>query len=314
MKWRGIGLCLLIASIAAIIGHYIPVMGAAVCSIILGMFIRPFIDMNRAAPGIKLCSKKVLQWAIIVMGFTLNFRAVAELGWSSLPLTVVTITVALLAGYIIGCMMHIHDKIRTLISVGTAICGGSAIAAVSPVIEADDEEVAYAISTIFLFNIIAVFTFPVIGHMMNMDQTIFGYFAGTAINDTSSVVAAGYTYGTVAGDTGTIVKLLRALMIVPLCLIIVWLNRSQVSVKRIFPWFILYFCAASIFATLIPIPEVVLIAIKKISVFMIAVAMSAIGLSVDLKQFRQLGYKPVILGALLWLLVTSISLIILHFK
>ncbi|TDM00801.1 YeiH family protein [Macrococcus carouselicus] len=314
MKRRGISLCVLIALAATVAGHFVPLIGAAVFSIIIGMCVRPFVDRQSVDSGAKFCSKKVLQASIVMMGLTLNFRAVAELGWSSLPLTLTTIAVALIAGVVLGRTLKVSGKIRTLISVGTAICGGSAIAAVSPIIEADEEEVAYAISTIFLFNVIAVFLFPVMGHALHMSEVTFGYLAGSAINDTSSVVAAGYTYGNEAGNTATIVKLLRALMIVPLCLMIVWMNRKQVSVKRIFPWFILYFCLASIAATIIPIPEAVNIVIKQLSVLMIAVAMSGIGLSVNIRQFRRLGYQPVLLGALLWFTVTAMSLIMLHIK
>ncbi|ULG71744.1 YeiH family protein [Macrococcus brunensis] len=311
MKWRGILLCLCIAVIATLAGQWMPLIGAAVFSIILGMCVRPFVQMDKVSTGVKFCSKNVLQASIILMGLTLNFKVVASLGWSSLPLSLSTIASALIAGLILGRMLQVKSKLRTLIAVGTAICGGSAIAAVSPVIEAEDEEIAYAISTIFLFNVVAVFLFPAIGHMLNMSQETFGYFAGSAINDTSSVVAAAYTYGVEAGMTATIVKLLRALMIVPLCLGIVWMNRRSVSVGRIFPWFILYFMIASIIATVVPIPAGLAAIIKQSSMFLVAVAMSGIGLSVDLKQFRQLGYRPVLLGVLLWFIVTAVSLVIL---
>ncbi|WJP97628.1 YeiH family protein [Macrococcus bovicus] len=311
MKWRGILLCTGIAVMATLAGQLIPLIGAAVFSIIMGICVRPFIQMDKINTGVKFCSKKVLQASIVLMGLTLNFKVVASHGWSSLPLSLSTIAAALIAGLILGKMLQVKSKLRTLIAVGTAICGGSAIAAVSPVIEAEDEEIAYAISTIFLFNILAVFLFPAIGHMLNMSQETFGYFAGSAINDTSSVVAAAYTYGPEAGSTATIVKLLRALMIVPLCLGIVFINRKSVSVRRIFPWFILYFIIASMIATVVPIPVALSAAIKQLSLFLIAIAMSAIGLSVDLKQFRKLGYQPVLLGAVLWFIVTVVSLMIL---
>lgn len=311
MKWRGILLCTGIAVMATLAGQLMPLIGAAVFSIIMGICVRPFIQMDQINTGVKFCSKKVLQASIVLMGLTLNFKVVASHGWSSLPLSLSTIAAALIAGLVLGKMLHVKSKLRTLIAVGTAICGGSAIAAVSPIIEAEDEEIAYAISTIFLFNILAVFLFPAIGHMLNMSQETFGYFAGSAINDTSSVVAAAYTYGPEAGSTATIVKLLRALMIVPLCLGIVFINRKSVSVRRIFPWFILYFIIASMIAAVVPIPVALSAAIKQLSLFLIAIAMSAIGLSVDLKQFRKLGYQPVLLGAVLWFIVTAVSLMIL---
>lgn len=317
MKTKGIFLTTAVAAVATILGSFVPLIGAAVFSIILGIIIRQLVALpSDYEPGIKYSGKKILQYAIILMGFTLSFRTAVTLGLSSLPITLTTITAALLCSYVIGRWMGIPERIRTLIGVGTAICGGSAIAAASPIVEADDEEIAFSISTIFLFNIIAVFLFPVLGHLLNMTSTGFGYFAGAAINDTSSVVAAGYTFSQEAGDTATVVKLVRALMIVPVCLLllVIKVRREQqeqtVAIKKIMPWFIVYFFLASVFVSIVPLPEELVALIKQAATFMIAVALAGIGLSVDLKSFKAIGYRPVMLGAVTWFIVTVTTLIL----
>lgn len=315
MKRHGVILCSIIAVIATLLGQLFPIIGGIIFSIILGIIISNVIKLpDQYQPGIKFASKKILQYAIIVMGFTLNLRVVVEMGLSSLPITLTTITAALLTSLWLGKVMNIGENIRTLIGVGTAICGGSAIAAASPIVDAKEDEVAFSLSTIFLFNIIAVFIFPVIGHTIGLSDIGFGHFAGTAINDTSSVVAAGYAYSETAGDTATIIKLVRALMIIPVCLILVMvqLKKSEkraFSIKKVFPWFILYFFLASVVTSIINLPEAIISYIKMLSTFMISIAMAGIGLSVSIKQFRSIGIKPVLLGVSVWFVVAGISLI-----
>lgn len=315
MKRHGVILCSIIAVIATLLGQLFPIIGGIIFSIILGIIISNAIKLpDQYQPGIKFASKKILQYAIIVMGFTLNLRVVVEMGLSSLPITLTTITAALLTSLWLGKVMNIGENIRTLIGVGTAICGGSAIAAASPIVDAKEDEVAFSLSTIFLFNIIAVFIFPVIGHTIGLSDIGFGHFAGTAINDTSSVVAAGYAYSETAGDTATIIKLVRALMIIPVCLILVMvqLKKSEkraFSIKKVFPWFILYFFLASVVTSIINLPEAIISYIKMLSTFMISIAMAGIGLSVSIKQFRSIGIKPVLLGTSVWFVVAGISLI-----
>src|SRR5699024_1537947 len=169
-------------------------------------------------PGIRFAGNKVLQWSIVALGLGLSLTQVTSVGVASLSVTLVTITVAFVATLLLGRLLGIPSKLKTLIGVGTAICGGSAIAAATPIIKADEHETAFAISTIFLFNLIAVLVFPLFGHLLGMSDQGFGLWAGTAINDTSSVVAAGYSYSSAAGDHATIVKLTRATLIVPVCL------------------------------------------------------------------------------------------------
>ncbi|RXK17629.1 YeiH family protein [Macrococcus sp. DPC7161] len=314
-KFKGILLCFMIALVSTGLGLWMPVIGSVMFSILIGIVLGNLNLHKSFQPGIKYSSKKLLQYAIILMGFTLSIRTVGSIGVSSLPLTLSTITIALIFSYFVGRYMRIASRISTLIGVGTAICGGSAIAATSPIIKAKDEEIAFSISTIFLFNIVAVFLFPFLGHLFNMSQVGFGYFAGSAINDTSSVVAAGYTYGTEAGDTATIVKLVRALMIVPICFIIAWITSKQdrnMKLSKVFPWFILYFLLASLFVSIVPIPKSWMMVIKTLSTFLISMALAGIGLSVNINTFKKIGIKPVILGALTWFIVAVSSMIILH--
>jgi uncharacterized membrane protein YadS len=216
----GLALVLGLSCIAAWLGSLLPVVGGPVFGILIGMLLgntwgRP----APAVPGILFSSKKVLQWAVIVLGAGISLGQVWHTGVESLSVMLITLAAAFLAAYGFGRWMGVPSNLKSLIGVGTAICGGSAIAAVSPIVEAKEEEIAYSISTIFLFNVIAVLIFPPLGHWMGFSDEAFGLWAGTAINDTSSVVAAGYVYSDAAGEYATIVKLTRTMMIIPICLL-----------------------------------------------------------------------------------------------
>lgn len=310
MKLKGITLCLLVALIATCLGYIFPLIGSMILSIIIGILIGNFINIEPYDEGIKYSGKKLLQYGIILMGFTLSFKTAINLGASSFPLIITSIAAALIVGILGGRLFNINQRISTLIGVGTAICGGSAIAAMSPIIKAKDEEIAFSIATIFFFNIIAVFIFPTAGHWFQLSDTGFGYFAGTAINDTSSVVAAGYAFSEHAGDTATVVKLVRALMIVPICILFALLQTgySSVNLKKVFPWFILYFFLASIIASIIPIPEYVTSSIKLLSTFLMSTALAGIGMTVNIRKFFEIGVKPLGLGAITWMVVIVMSL------
>jgi uncharacterized integral membrane protein (TIGR00698 family) len=224
---------------------------------------------------------------------------------------------------LLGRWLGVDDKLKILIGVGTAICGGSAIAAVTPIIRPEDHDTAFAISTIFLFNIVAVLLFPLLGHMMHLSDLGFGLWAGTAINDTSSVVAAGYSYSKTAGDFATIVKLTRATLIIPVCLVLAFVvaarekrkaatsgTASNFSLARIFPWFILWFLVASGIRTAGVIPLAVQPSIHFIAEFLIIVALTAIGLSANLRRMAASGIKPILLGLGVWMAVAVSSLLV----
>ncbi|HUG57578.1 MAG TPA: YeiH family protein [Candidimonas sp.] len=318
----GLGLAVLVGIFAMMLGRLVPIIGGPVFGIVLGIAIRNTVGVGPLfKPGLEFTSKKVLQWSIIALGFGLSIQQVAKTGMESLAVTLITIAVAFASAYFLGKWLNIPSKLKMLIGVGTAICGGSAIAAVTPIIKPDEHETAFAITTIFIFNIIAVIAFPLMGHWLNMSDVGFGMWAGTAINDTSSVVAAGYSYSQAAGDYATIVKLTRATLIIPICLGLViieaWRHKKQgtgsFNLARIFPWFILWFLVASAIRSTGLIPESFNMPLQLLAQLLIIVALTAIGLSSDLRRMVTAGIRPVLLGLGVWLAVCASSLVVQHF-
>ena len=315
-RWWGFLLSLAVGVVALGLGEYWPLIGGPVFAIVLGMVVRNLIGVSPVfRPGLQFSSKVLLQWSIIGLGFGLSLPQVMRTGLDSLVVTLVTLSVAFVAAYVLGRMLGIPSKLRTLIGVGTAICGGSAIAAVTPIIRPEEHETALAISTIFIFNILAVLIFPVAGHMMNMSDAGFGIWAGTAINDTSSVVAAGYSYSNQAGDHATIVKLTRATLIIPICLVLtgleIWRSRQDgrdFDLMRVFPWFILWFIVASTLRSLGLVPVQWLEPLRWTAQFLMVLALAAIGLSSDLKIMARAGLRPALLGLGVWAAVALSSL------
>jgi uncharacterized integral membrane protein (TIGR00698 family) len=326
LRLRASGLLLAagIALVAWWLGRQLPLIGGPVFGILIGIAVRNLLAPGESFnPGIQFASKQILQWSIIALGFGLSLTQVAKTGLESLSVTLVTMSVAFAAAWLLGRFLKVHDKLKILIGVGTAICGGSAIAAVTPIIKPDDHDTAFAISTIFLFNIVAVLLFPLLGHALHLSDLGFGLWAGTAINDTSSVVAAGYSYSTAAGDYATIVKLTRATLIIPICLLLavgaaMQAKRaakhagvaSNFSLRRIFPWFILWFLVASAVRTAGLVPSAIQPAIHLAAEFMIIVALTAIGLSANLRKMAATGVRPILLGLGVWAAVSVSSLLV----
>lgn len=339
MNWlqkngKGFLLCLAIAIPSWFLGKQFPVIGGAVIAIIAGMIVTLFIkDKTALEAGVKFTSKKILQWAVILLGFGLNLNVIFQTGKQSLPIIICTIATSLIIAYVLHRVMHIPGKISTLVGVGSSICGGSAIAATAPVIDADDEEVAQAISVIFFFNVLAALIFPAFGHMIGFDTTsgeAFGIFAGTAVNDTSSVTAAASTWDAMWGlgsatlDKAVTVKLTRTLAIIPITLVLAFMRtrkeknaagNNKVSMKQIFPFFILYFIAASIITTIAVSAGVdasVFQPIKELSKFFIVLAMAAIGINTNIVKLVKTGGKPIVMGACCWIGITAVSLLVQH--
>lgn len=331
---KGILLCLVIAVPSWFLGKAFPIVGGPVISILLGMIVTLiFTNKDGFETGIKFVSKKVLQWAVILLGFGLNLNIILQTGKQSLPIIIATITTSLVIAYVLHKLMNIPSNISTLVGVGSSICGGSAIAATAPVIGADDEEVAQAISIIFFFNVLAAIIFPAFGSAIGMDATsgeAFGIFAGTAVNDTSSVTAAASTWdsmwalGTATLDKAVTVKLTRTLAIIPITLILAFLRTkkeqsvegNKVSMKQIFPFFILYFIGASVITTIatnMGVDPAVFSPIKELSKFFIVLAMAAIGLNTNIVKLVKTGGKPLIMGLCCWIGITGVSLVMQHF-
>ncbi|MEA4961017.1 YeiH family protein [Lutispora sp.] len=312
----GIFLVAFISIPAWYFGKLFPIIGGPVIGILLGMLFavwkRPLIFDN----GIKYTSKYLLQTAIILLGFEMNLYNVLKVGSQTMLIMLFTLSAAFITGWLVGRSLKLQENTTTLICVGTAICGGSAIAATAPVINADEKEIAYSISTIFLFNIAAVFIFPLIGHIFGMSDTGFGMWAGTAINDTSSVVAAGYSFSDASGSLATIVKLTRTLMIVPITLILSIYTakksatNSSFKFTKIFPWFVLGFILTSIISTIGILSVETCKFLVQAGRFLIIMAMTAIGLNTNLKQLIGNGIKPILLGLSCWFAVASVSLIV----
>ena len=316
--WKGFIFSLIIALPAWFLGKTFSLIGGPVFGILLGMIVAFWKRPHTFDEGIKFTGKKILQYAIILLGFEMNLYTVLTVGQQSLLIIFSTLATAFTTAFFIGKLLKIDSNTTTLIGVGTAICGGSAIAATSPVIKAHDKEVAFSISTIFLFNIIAVFIFPALGHILNLSDNGFGMWAGTAINDTSSVVAAAYSYSHPAGDYATIVKLTRAVMIIPITIFLAFfctkINKQETdyNVGKIFPWFILWFVVASIICTTNILPSYIAKSLTSLGKFSITLAMVAIGLNTNLKHLLKNGIRPILLGLCCWIAVAITSLIIQH--
>lgn len=350
-NWKGILISLLIAVPSWFLGKLFPIVGGPVIAIIAGMIITIFVkDKSAFAGGIKFTSKKVLQWAVILLGFGLDLGVVAKTGAQSLPIICSTIAASLIVAFILCKLAKIPGNISTLIGVGSSICGGSAIAATAPVIGADDEEVAQAISVIFFFNVLAAIIFPYFGQLAGFSTATgeaFGIFAGTAVNDTSSVTACASTWdamwnlGSETLDKAVTVKLTRTLAIIPITLILALYKARQAkkasenvsnenseisdgvvapafSLKKIFPWFILYFIAASLITTLcykfVSNPDAmecvknIFKFLKNCSKFFIILSMAAIGFNTNIIKLVKTGGKPLIMGACCWICITAVSL------
>lgn len=314
--WQGLALAAGLAVVAMILGRWVPTIGGPVFAILLGLLIRNTMGMTPIfTPGLAFASKKVLQWSIIALGFGLSISQVVQTGLESIWVTLVSIAAAFITAAILGRVLNVPEKLRTLIGAGTAICGGSAIAAVAPVIKPEEHETVFAISTIFLFNVIAVLVFPFFGHLLGMSDHGFGLWAGTAINDTSSVVAAAYSWSPAAGDYATVVKLTRATLIIPIVLFYAYLeirkskkSGSSISVRRMIPWFIVWFVVASAVRSTGILPDEVLAALKLLATFLMVSALAAIGLSSNMRVIINTGWQPVALGLGVWMAVSLASL------
>lgn len=332
-NWKGLFLCLAIAVPSVVLGKCFPVIGGPVIAILIGMVLA--VVIKKRAPfesGVKYTSKKILQYAVVLLGFGLNLEVVMETGKQSLPIILCTITTSLVISYVLHKAMHIPGKISTLVGVGSSICGGSAIAATAPVIDADEEDVAQAISVIFLFNILAALIFPVLGATLGFSTTsgeAFGIFAGTAVNDTSSVTAAASTWdsiyhlGSQTLDKAVTVKLTRTLAIIPITLVLALYRAKKaeeesgdkVSLKQVFPFFILFFIGASLIttaATAAGVPAEVFRPLKELSKFFIIMAMGAIGFNTNVVKLIKGGGRPILMGMACWLGITGVTLSMQH--
>ncbi|BCJ32792.1 hypothetical protein Athai_02950 [Actinocatenispora thailandica] len=344
----GLLLTLAVAVVATGVGTVAPVIGAPVVAILLGAGVRAVGGSRRwwprLRPGAAFAGKRILQAAVVVFGLGLSLGAVAKVGLTSLPVMLGTLTVCLLGAWLFGRALRVPHDLRALIGSGTGICGASAIGAVSPVIAATEATTAYAVSTIFVFNVAAALLFPPLGHLLGLSDQGFGLWAGTAVNDTSSVVAAGYTFSQAAGDHAVVVKLVRSLMIVPVVIGIsaLWRRRAATATAaapgnaalgapgsgrpddgvpaeavrkpararllRLVPVFLWLFLVAAGANTIGLVPAGAHHALGVLATFLVAVALAGVGTGIGVADFRRAGPKPLLLGGILWVLVAVTSL------
>ena len=327
----GIVLPVLIALLSTWLEGLLPIhlIGAAVIAMFIGMFLNQFLRKTTVfASGLKFTSKKILKFAIILLGLSLNISTILHVGRLSLTVMVFTLLTCFGGGYFIGKALGLNWKLSNLISAGTGICGGSAIAAISSVIEADDNDVAYAMSATFLFDMAMIVLFPIMGRALGMSDEAFGIWAGTAVNDTSSVVATGYAFSEGAGDFATMVKLTRTLAIIPTVITFAFVQlhlkrkealanqqdgkalKANFSITKIFPWFILGFLAMSVVASVLPIPAEVVSLTKRLSKFLMVCALAAIGLNTSFASMKKAGIRPMIHGFIISALVVIVALLV----
>ena len=327
----GILISVVVAALACWLESLLPIhlIGSAVIAMFIGMILNYFLrDTKEFASGLKFTSKKILKFAIILLGLSLNITTILHVGKMSLTVMIFTLLTCFGGGYFIGKALGLNWKLSNLISAGTGICGGSAIAAIAPTIDADDNDVAYAMSATFLFDMAMIVLFPIMGRALGMTDQAFGIWAGTAVNDTSSVVATGYAFSEGAGDFATMVKLTRTLAIIPTVITFAFIQlrlkrkealansqngselKANFSITKIFPWFILGFLAMSIVASIFPIPAAVVSVTKTSSKFLMVCALAAIGLNTSFSSMKKAGIRPMIHGFIISALVVIVALVV----
>ena len=310
----GFALALVIALLAKGIEALLPfdVIGASVIAMFIGMLINGYRKPGKTtAPGVKFTAKKILKFAIILLGASLNVTTILNVGRMSLTVMLFTLLTCFGGGYFIGRALGLDWKLSNLISAGTGICGGSAIAAVAPVIDAKDSDIAYALSATFLFDMAMIVLFPIMGRAMGLSDMAYGLWAGTAVNDT---------------DFATMVKLTRTLAIIPTVVVFSFVSMHlkkkeaaasggavQIRWKSVFPWFILGFLAMAVLSSVGVIPAAAAAALKKVSKFLMVTALAAVGLNTSFAEMKKSGAAPMVHGFLISALVVLVALAVEYF-
>jgi uncharacterized integral membrane protein (TIGR00698 family) len=308
-------------AVAKPLGTVVPFVGAPALALVLGMALRlRWTPDDSARQVLRFTSKTVLQAAIVLLGATFGFGDVVRIGRSSLPLMLGTLVAALFAAWLVGRALRVDGTMQTLIGVGTAICGASAIGAVSGIVAATEGEIAYAITTIFVFNVVAVVLYPPLGHLLGLSQHAFGLWSGTAVNDTSSVVATAYAYGHTAGNVAVVTKLARTTMLVPIALGLA-LARSRRHggegttrrpLWKLVPAFLIWFLLATAVHSSGIVSTAVSHRLAWTATVLITAALAAIGASTHVADMRRTGLRPLALGTALWAVVGVSGLLLQH--
>ena len=322
----GVAICFAVAGLSVFVEKLIPgeLLGASIIALFMGTIINSFFHPAWMKPALKFTSKKILKGAIILLGATLSVNTIMSVGKMTFFVMIFTFAMCFGGGFFIRKLFGLNWKLSNLISAGTGICGGSAVAAIAPVIDADDKDIAFAMSSTFLFDMVMIALYPLMGKALGMSDIAYGIWAGTSVNDTASVVASGYAFSEVAGDFATMVKLTRTIAIIPTVLVFAYIGTrikqkelkatnsgQKVNIIKIIPWFIGGFLLLAILNSAGYIPQAVSGIIKGTSKFLMVTALAAIGLGTSITDFKKAGLKPMFYGITIDTLVTITALIVI---
>ena len=322
----GLLICFSVAVASVLLEKVIPgeLLGASIIALFMGTIINSFFHPKWIQPALKFTSKKILKGAIILLGASLSVSTILSVGKMTFFVMIFTFAMCFGGGYFIRKLFGLNWKLSNLISAGTGICGGSAVAAIAPVIDADDKDIAFAMSSTFLFDMVMIALYPLMGKALGMSDIAYGIWAGTSVNDTASVVASGYAFSEAAGDFATMVKLTRTIAIIPTVLVFAWIgvrvkkkemqatgDGGKVNMMKIIPWFIGGFLLLAIINSVGLIPATVSGMMKSASKFLMVTALAAIGLNTSLLDFKKAGLKPMFYGVTIDTLVTLTALAVI---
>ena len=324
--WLGVAICFAVAALSVLVEKLIPgeLLGASIIALFMGTIINSFFHPAWMKPALKFASKKILKAAIVLLGASLSIRTIMSVGQMTFFVMIFTFAMCFGGGYFIRKLFGLNWKLSNLISAGTGICGGSAVAAIAPVIDADDKDIAFAMSSTFLFDMVMIALYPLMGKALGMTDIAYGIWAGTSVNDTASVVASGYAFSEAAGDFATMVKLTRTIAIIPTVLVFAWIgvrmkkkemqatgDGKKVNMMKIIPWFIGGFLLLAVLNSVGCIPVAVAAGMKSTSKFLMVTALAAIGLNTSLLDFKKAGLKPMFYGITIDTLVTLTALVVI---
>lgn len=322
----GVAICFAVAALSVFLEKLIPgeLLGASIIALFAGTIINSFFHPAWIKPALKFTSKKILKAAIILLGASLSVSTIMSVGKMTFFVMIFTFAMCFGGGYFVRKFFGLNWKLGNLISAGTGICGGSAIAAIAPVIDADDKDIAFAMSSTFLFDMVMIALYPLMGKALGMSDIAYGIWAGTSVNDTASVVASGYAFSEAAGDFATMVKLTRTIAIIPTVLVFAYIgtrikqkemkaenNGQKVNLLKIVPWFIGGFLLLAVLNSIGFIPAAVSGIMKSASKFLMVTALAAIGLGTSITDFKKAGLSPMFYGITIDTLVTLTALIVI---
>ena len=322
----GVGICFAVAALSVLLERLIPgeLLGASIIALFMGTFINSFFHPDWMKPALKFTSKKILKAAIVLLGASLSINTIMSVGKMTFFVMIFTFAMCFGGGFFIRKLFGLNWKLSNLISAGTGICGGSAVAAIAPVIDADDKDIAFAMSSTFLFDMVMIALYPIMGRARGMSDSAYGIWAGTSVNDTASVVASGYAFSEAAGDFATMVKLTRTIAIIPTVLVFAYIGTrmkqkelqaagggKKVNIVKIIPWFIGGFLALAIVNSIGLIPVAVSGVMKSASKFLMVTALAAIGLGTSITDFKKAGLAPMFYGITIDTLVTLTALAVI---